>query len=64
MVAIVLVVHREEPAVAGVHTTCAVIVVGVLREVTEGGKDAATDVEDSVVDTIKVGGGKNTPFWR
>ena len=61
-----VVVHREEPAVAGVDTTCecALIVMWVLREVTEGGEDAATDVEDSVVDTVEVGGGKNTPFWR
>ena len=64
VVAIVVVVQREEPAVAGVDTTCAVIVMGVLRKDTVGGGDAATDVEDSVVDTVEVGGGKNTPFWR
>ena len=64
LVAIVVVVQGEEPAVAGVDTTCAVIVMGVLREVTEGGENSATDVEDSVVDTVEVGGGKNTPFWR
>ena len=59
VVAIVVVVQGEEPAVAGVDTTCAVIVMGVLREVTEGGEDAATDVEDSVVGTVEVGWGKN-----